>query len=125
MAKKKKLEAEILCESIIRGMQEKKGTDIVLIDLQNTKNAFTDFFIICNGGSDTQVSAIADSVMEEVYKALKVSPKHKEGNQNKEWILLDYIDAVTHIFKKEKRSFYALEELWGDANIKYIEEVNN
>lgn len=100
-------------------MQEKKGFDIIKMDLRKTQGAITDFFVICSGTSDTQVDAIANSVDEEVSKAYKESPWHKEGFQNKEWILLDYVDVVVHIFKKDRREFYDLESLWGDADTLY------
>ncbi|PKQ66185.1 ribosome silencing factor [Raineya orbicola] len=119
MKQKKSKEVEIknLCDLIIKGMQEKKAQDIVLLDMRKVPTAIVDYFIICTGTSDTQIDAIADSIEEEVYKNLKELPWHKEGKQNKEWILLDYVDVVAHVFKKSKREFYALEELWGDAQL--------
>ena len=82
-------------------------------------SSITDFFVICSGSSDTQIDAIAGSVDEEVSKKHKESPWHKEGIQNKEWILLDYVDVVVHVFKKDRREFYDIESLWGDADISY------
>jgi ribosome-associated protein len=123
MTKKRKgVSSEILSEIIVKGMQEKKATDIVVIDLRKVKNAVADFFIICSGNSDKQLDAISDSVDEEVYKTLKENPWHVEGKNNKEWMLLDYADVVAHIFKKDRRQHYALEKLWGDA---VITEVDN
>lgn len=123
MAKKRKgATSEKLCEAIIRGMQEKKASDILVMDLRKVKNAVADFFILCSGNSDKQLDAIAGSVDEEVFKALKENPWHVEGKNNKEWMLLDYIDVVVHIFKKDRRAFYALEKLWGDAELTEIEE---
>ena len=122
MAKKRKgVSSEILSETIVKGMQEKKATDIVVMDLRKVKNAVADFFVICSGNSDKQLDAIADSVDQEVYKALKENPWHTEGKNNKEWMLLDYIDVVVHVFRKDRRDFYALERLWGDADIREIE----
>ncbi|MDH5598832.1 MAG: ribosome silencing factor [Cyclobacteriaceae bacterium] len=112
--------SKILSEFVIKGMQEKKALDIVLLDLREIKNAFADFFIICSGNSDTQLEAIANSIDEEVYKGLKENPWHIEGRENKEWMLLDYVSVVAHIFKKDKREFYSLENLWGDAKITEI-----
>ena len=109
-----------LSEVIIQGMQEKKATDITIINLKSIKNAIADYFIICTGNSDTQVDAISDSVESEVSKLMDQNPSYKEGQQNKDWILLDYIDIVVHVFKKERRNHYALEELWGDAIITNI-----
>ncbi|GAB4123290.1 MAG: ribosome silencing factor [Raineya sp.] len=115
------ISVEALCNAIVKGMQEKKAQDIVLMDLRRVKSAIVDFFIICSGTSDTQIDAIANSIEEEVYKNLHENPWHQEGKQNKEWILLDYVDVVAHVFKKNKREYFALEELWGDAQITYIE----
>ncbi|WMJ75679.1 ribosome silencing factor [Cytophagaceae bacterium ABcell3] len=110
-----------LKDIIVHGMKEKKATDITIIDLRSIKNSVADYFILCCGTSDTQVDAIADSIEEEVYKETEQNPWHKEGKINKEWILLDYVDTVAHVFKKDKRDFYALEELWGDAKIISVE----
>jgi len=124
MAKKRKgVSSEILSEVIVKGMQEKKATDIVVIDLRNISNAVADFFIVCSGNSDKQLDAISDSVDEEVFKTLKENPWHVEGKNNKEWMLLDYSDVVAHIFRKDRRQFYALEKLWGDADIKEIDNL--
>lgn len=123
MAKKKKaLNSEDLCEAIVKGMQEKKASDIVVVDLRKIKNAVADFFVISSGSSDKQLEAISDSVDDEVFKALKENPWHTEGKNNKEWMLLDYISVVAHIFRKDKRQHYALEKLWGDAEITEIED---
>ena len=125
MAKRKKETAansEKLSQVVVKGMQEKKASDIVVLDLRKVKNAVADFFIICSGNSDKQLDAIADSIDEEVFKAMKENPWHKEGKNNKEWMLLDYISVVVHIFKKDRREFYALEKLWGDAKTTVIED---
>ncbi|QCR24466.1 ribosome silencing factor [Pontibacter sp. SGAir0037] len=123
--KENKIEAnsDILAELVVKGMQERKATDIVVLNLKSLKNAVSDYFVIASATSDTQLDAIATSVEEEVYKALHQNPWQSEGRINKEWVLLDYVDVVAHIFLKDKRQFYALEELWGDANIKQIESV--
>ena len=123
MAKKKKgADSEKLRKAIVQGMQEKKGFDIVVMDLREVKNAVADFFVICSGNSDKQLDAISESIDEYVFKKVKENPWHSEGKNNKEWMLLDYINVVAHVFKKEKRSFYALEKLWGDAEITHIED---
>lgn len=117
MAKKRKgVSSEKLCDAIVKGMQEKKAIDILVLDLRKVKNAVADFFVICSGGSDKQLDAIADSVDEEVFKAVQENPWHVEGKNNKEWMLLDYFDVVAHIFRRDKREFFALEKLWGDAD---------
>jgi len=122
MAKKRKgANSEKLSDIIVKGMQEKKATNIVVLDLRKVKNAVADFFVLCSGSSDKQLDAIADSIDEEVFKALNENPWHIEGKNNKEWMLLDYIDVVAHVFRKDRREFYALEKLWGDADIKEID----
>jgi ribosome-associated protein len=126
MAKKRKgATSEKLCDAIVKGMQEKKASDILLMDLRKVKNAVADFFILCSGNSDKQLDAITSSIDEEVYKLLKENPWHVEGKNNKEWMLLDYIDVVAHVFRRDRRDFYALEKLWGDADITEIEEPSS
>jgi ribosome-associated protein len=120
--KKKGSNSEKLSKAIVKGMQEKKALDIVVMDLREVKNAVADFFVICSGNSDKQLEAISDSVDEEVYKVLKEKPWHTEGKNNKEWMILDYISVVSHIFRKDRRQFYSLEKLWGDAEITEIDE---
>lgn len=110
-----------LQEAITFGMKEKKAIDITIIDLQGIKNAVADYFIICSGNSNTQVEAIADSIENEVFKLTSEDPWQKEGKANNEWILLDYVNIVAHVFLKDRRKFYSLEELWGDAKIVNIE----
>ena len=114
--------SKILSDAVIYGMKEKKASDIVLIDLREIGNAVADFFVICSGNSDTQIDAISDSVEEEVYKLTSDNPWRKEGKENKEWILMDYANVVVHIFRNDRREFYSLEKLWGDATITSIEE---
>ncbi|HKZ36656.1 MAG TPA: ribosome silencing factor [Chryseolinea sp.] len=126
MVKKRKgANSETLSGVIVKGMQEKKASDIVVMDLRKIKNAVADFFIICSGNSDKQLDAISDSIDAEVYKKLQENPWHTEGKNNKEWMLLDYIDVVAHVFRKDRREFYALERLWGDADITEIESDKN
>ncbi len=125
MAKKRQgATSEKLSDVIVKGMQEKKATDIVVMDLRKVKNAVADFFVLCSGNSDKQLDAIADSIDAEVYKELNENPWHIEGKSNKEWMLLDYIDVVAHVFRKDRREFYALEKLWGDADIVEIDSQN-
>jgi ribosome-associated protein len=122
MARKKKQDSEKLADLVVKGMQEKKASDIVVMDLRQVKNAVADFFVICSGNSDKQLNAISESVDEFIYKDLKENPWHSEGKNNKEWVLLDYITVVVHIFNKDRREFFALEKLWGDAKITAIED---
>ena len=114
--------SDILAELVVKGMQDKKASDICVIDLKSLNNAVSDYFVISSANSDTQLDAIARAVEEEVFKITNQNPWQSEGRTNKEWILLDYVDVVVHIFLKDKRQFYALEELWGDAPIRYVEE---
>jgi ribosome-associated protein len=125
MAKKNGKGSQKLCDAIVKGMQEKKAIDIVVLDLRKVKNAVADFFVICSGGSDKQLDAITQSVDEEVFKTVKENPWHVEGKNNKEWMLLDYFDVVAHVFRKDKREFFALEKLWGDAKIIEIQDGKN
>jgi len=116
MVKKKLVNlSTYLSEIAVHGMQEKKGHDIVRLDLRNLNSSVSDYFIVCNADSATQVKAIADSVEDEIYKNTQANPWRKEGLENAEWIILDYFDVVIHIFKTEKRDFYGIEDLWGDA----------
>ncbi len=104
-----------LSEIAVHGIQEKKGNDIVRLDLRELNSSVSDYFIICNADSATQVKAIADSVEKEIYKNTQTNPWRKEGQDHADWIILDYFDVVVHIFKTEKREFYGIEDLWGDA----------
>ena len=126
MAKKRNgANSETLSDVIVKGMQEKKASDIVVMDLRKIKNAVADFFVICSGNSDKQLDAISDSIDAEVYKKFQENPWHTEGKNNKEWMLLDYINVVAHVFRKDRRDYYALERLWGDADITEIETHKN
>jgi ribosome-associated protein len=119
---KKKIAKIDLKDAIVNGMLEKKANDITVLDLRKLKTSMADFFIICHATSDKQVVAIADSVEETVRKTAGEKPWHVEGRELSEWILLDYFDIVVHVFKKDMRDFYGIEELWSDADITRIEE---
>lgn len=110
-------ESKRITEVIVHGMQEKKAKDIVSLDLRNISSSVSDFFVVCHADSSTQVKAIADSVEDEMMKAFGEEPWHKEGFQNSEWILLDFVSVVVHIFRTEKREHYGVEDLWGDAEV--------
>lgn len=112
--------AEALSGFVVQGMLEKKASDVVVLDLRNIRHAVADYFIICSGSSDTQIDAIVDSIEDEVFKLSKEWPWKIEGKQNKEWVLIDYVNVVAHVFSKDKRAFYGLEELWGDAKVSTI-----
>jgi len=117
---KKQIQSDELTELIVKGIQEKKGENIVQLDLRGLDGAVTDFFIVCEASSTTQVGAISDSIEEEVRKACGEKPWHIEGIENLEWVLLDYVNVVAHVFQPEKRDFFNIEELWADAKIKEI-----
>lgn len=119
---KKSAPKDALKDLVVLGMQDKKAEDIAIIDLRAHQNAIADYFVVCSGNSNTQVEAIADSIQAMVYRQSSEEPKHKEGYETAEWVLVDYIDVVAHVFQKNKRSHYGLEELWGDAKIEYIKE---
>ena len=114
------LSSQKLSKVVVKGMQEKKASDIVVMDLRNIQNSIADFFIICSGNSSTQIDAISNSIEMMVYKACQESQWHIEGRANNEWILLDYTDVVAHVFNLDKREFYALETLWGDSISKSV-----
>jgi ribosome-associated protein len=121
MTKKNKLSnSEILAAQIIEGIKEKKGLDIVKIDLRKIGNSISDFFIVCHGSSNRQVDAIAESVLEVVRESIGDRPNSVEGRTNAEWILLDYVDVVVHVFQEKMREMYSLEDLWADAPLEKI-----
>jgi len=124
MVKNKVLnESTYISELAIFGIQEKKGNDIVRLDLRNIFSSVSDYFVICHADSTTQVKAIANSVEDEIFKATQQEPWRKEGLEYGEWILLDYIDVVVHVFRTDKREFYGVEDLWGDAEIKFYKSA--
>lgn len=102
-------------KTIIQAIQEKKGENIISLDLRKIHEAVADFFIICEAKSHVQVRAIADFVEEEVGKKCEEEPYKHEGMQASHWILIDYVNVVVHIMQPETRKFYKLEELWNDA----------
>jgi len=116
----KKVSKDELLNNIIKGIEEVKGNDIDILDLRDIENTVCDYFIICNGTSNTQVNAIVNSVQKTVSKELKDKPWHVEGADNAEWVLMDYVDIVVHVFQKHVREFYNIEGLWGDAKITTI-----
>ncbi|MDP4281691.1 MAG: ribosome silencing factor [Bacteroidota bacterium] len=119
--KKKKSQDDILKESILKALGDKKAVDPVIMDLTKIQGAVCDAFIICNGTSRTQVEALADGILSEVKKSAGISPWHMEGFENAEWILIDYVSIVVHIFQDSRRKYYNLEQLWGDAEITKID----
>lgn len=104
-----------LVSAIVEAVEDKKGENIVSLDLRNLDNAVCQYFVVCNANSTTQVGAIADGVTEKVFEKLDEKPWHSEGFDNCLWVLLDYGDVVLHVFQTEQRDFYRLEDLWADA----------
>ncbi|MFZ5940267.1 MAG: ribosome silencing factor [Bacteroidota bacterium] len=109
-------------ELIVEAIREKKGKQIVIIDLSGVEKAICDTFVICHGESTTQVGALADWVEEKVKRESGERPHHIEGLQNSQWVLLDYFDCMVHIFLEEQRSFFNLEELWADGKVKHLKD---
>ncbi len=121
---KKTVSTDVLLTNIIKGIEEVKGNDIDILDLRDIDNAVCDYFVICNGTSNTQVNAIVNSIQKTVSKEIKDKPWHVEGTDNAEWVLMDYVSIVVHVFQKEIREYYNIEGLWGDAIITSLENKN-
>jgi len=102
-------------KTIIKAIQEKKGEEIISLDLRKIPEAVADFFIICEAASTTQVKAIADSVEAEVKENCDELPYKHEGRQNYQWVLMDFVNVVVHVMLPENRRFYKLEDMWSDA----------
>ena len=109
-----------LVDVIVKGIQEKKGVNICVVDLTKVLNSYADYFVICSGTSDTNVQAIARSIEDLTFTLLKEKPSHIEGYREANWILLDYFDTMVHVFKQDEREHYNLENLWADAIIHQI-----
>lgn len=107
--------AEEIVATVVEAMDSVKGKEIVTLDLRDTGTAVTDYFVICHANSKTQVDALADKIIDEVRNKNGVKPYHIEGRDNTEWILIDFVDVVVHVFLQSMRQFYQLEELWADA----------
>ncbi|NUY82130.1 ribosome silencing factor [Flavobacterium sp. MAH-1] len=112
---------DILLSLIIKGIEDVKGNDIDILDLREIDNSACDYFVICNGNSNTQVNAIVNSVQKTVSKEIHEKPWHVEGTENGEWVLMDFVHIVVHVFQKHIREYYDIESLWGDAKITSIE----
>jgi ribosome-associated protein len=120
--KKRQDGADLLLENIIKGIFEKKGRDVIKIDLRRLDNRITDYFVICHGTSVTQVDSLCDSVDDAVRLGTGEKPSHIEGLDNCFWVLLDYGNVVVHIFLEQYREFYSLESLWADAAIEAVND---
>lgn len=121
---KKKNNIDSLIYSIIAAIEDIKGKKINILDLRDLENTVCDYFVVCEGNSNTQVNAIVNSIQKKVSKELKDKPWGIEGNDNAEWVLMDYINVVVHVFQKHKRDFYDIESLWGDAKLTEIISKN-
>ena len=122
----KKLEdftSKELVDAVVEGIHEKKGVNIAILDMTKIENTICEYFVICDGDSNIHVDAIADSVNEYVRKKLNDRPVHVEGRENVEWILIDYVDVIVHVFQRSIREFYNLEGLWADAKRTEIENL--
>ncbi|WP_425237972.1 ribosome silencing factor [Ulvibacterium sp.] len=122
---KGKASVDELITLILQGIDEVKGNDVSLLDLREIENTVCDYFIICSGTSNTHVNAITGSIQKTVSKAIKDKPWHVEGEDNAEWVLMDYVNVVVHVFQKHIREFYDIEGLWGDAKFTEIESSIN
>ncbi len=115
--------SEVLNQWIIEGIRDKKGKNIVQLDLRHLDDAPADFFIICEGDSNVHVKAIADSVYSKVKEEIYAMPFHTEGSMNARWVLMDYFNTVVHVFYPETRMFYELENLWSDAKVTEFADI--
>jgi ribosome-associated protein len=120
--KKRSDGTEVLVGSVVKGIFEKKGQDVLKIDLRKLENRITDYFIICHANSGTQVDSISYSVEDTVRKETGEKPLHREGLENCFWVLIDYGNVIVHIFQEEYRNFYSLESLWADGNVVKLED---
>ncbi len=123
--RKSKASADELIALILQGIEDVKGHNINLLDLREIENTVCDYFIICNGTSNTHVNAIVGSIQKTVSKSSKDKPWHIEGEDNAEWVLMDYVNVVVHVFQKQVREFYDIEGLWGDAKFTTVESSIN
>lgn len=123
MKQKKQVEVDRAIECIVKGIQDKKGKEILSIDLTKLDNAVCRYFIICHGDSNTQVNAIAHSIEKVMEETLNEKVARSQGYENAQWILLDYFDYMVHVFQKDTREFYNLESLWADGKVNHFTEV--
>tara|TARA_B100000809_G_scaffold265985_1_gene326660 strand:- start:1995 stop:2366 length:372 start_codon:yes stop_codon:yes gene_type:complete len=117
---KKNISTDELISIIINGIEEVKGEDIQLLDLRDIENTVCEYFVVCSANSNTQVKAISSSIQKFVGKQGQEKAWHVEGESMAEWVLLDYVNVVVHVFQKQIREFYDIEGLWGDAKITTI-----
>ena len=122
---KRKASSDELIALILHGIEEVKGLEINILDLREIDNTVCDYFVLCNGTSNTHVKAIVNSIQKTVSKAIHDKPWHVEGSENAEWVLMDYVNVVIHVFQKHAREYYDIEGLWGDAKVTLVESSYN
>lgn len=115
---------KVLIEKIKEGIQEKKGKNIIIADLTSIEDTICKYFVICQGNSPSQVSAIVDSIREFTRKGADSKPFAIDGLRNAEWVAMDYSDVLVHVFLPETRDFYNLEHLWADAKLTQIPDLD-
>ncbi|MEM6516027.1 MAG: ribosome silencing factor [Bacteroidota bacterium] len=118
---KKNPNPDQLIATVIAGIEDVKGKEISILDLREIENTVCDYFVVCEGTSNTQVNAIVNSIQKKVSKELRDNPWNVEGNDNAEWVLMDYVNVVVHVFQKHIREYYDIESLWGDAKLTAVE----
>jgi len=117
---KKNIGADDMIAVVLKAMDEVKGNDIQILDLREIENTVCDYFVIATGTSNTHVNALAGAIQKQVGKQCQEKPWHVEGEQNSEWVLIDYVNVVIHVFQQKTREYYNIEGLWGDAKITSI-----
>jgi ribosome-associated protein len=121
---KRTVSADVLISAILKAIDEIKGVNVQILDLREIENTVCDYFVICTGTSNTHVNAISGLIQKKASKLTKEKPWHVEGENNAEWILLDYVNVVVHIFQRNVREYYDIESLWGDAKITSVATAN-
>lgn len=111
-----------LVTAIVRGIDEKKGKNTAVIDLREIENSICDYYVVCHGTSNTNVDAIAESIIDVVREEQGEKPRNVEGKREAQWIVVDFFNVMVHVFQEEYREHYAIEELWADAEIEFLEE---
>lgn len=119
---KKAKQSNQIVELVVKGIQERKGKDIVVLDLRKLPHAICDYYVVCHGTSNTHTEAVAQSIEDEIFLAIDEKPVSTEGFQNAEWILLDYFSVVVHVFQEEQRHYYKIEDLWADAEVTHYND---
>jgi ribosome-associated protein len=117
------ISAKQLADAAVNALQDKKGLDIVIMDLRKVRGAITDYFVICSATSDKHAQALSDTVWEALRVSFQDKPMNIEGRQKGEWVLMDYVNIVVHVFLEERRQFYDIESLWADAEITKVKQT--